>query len=145
MKYLYIDFEYNRPHNKDMGLICAAVYIDGEEKVFWTRHEREEEHLLSILVYHKDRTIVCFSASAEARAFVALGLDPLNYLWIDLYLDFKQLINNDYFYLYNKYISQTSGLFPKTVIKESRGFMRDVDRFYSPEELEDAQLDHTRL
>ena len=144
MKYLFIDFEYNRPHNKDMGLICAAVYIDGVESVYWVRHAAEKWELIEAITA-EDRVIVCFSASAEARAFVALGLDPLEFQWIDLYLDFKQLINNDYFYLYNKYISQTSGLFPKTVIKESRGFMRDVDRFYSPEELEDAQLDHTRL
>jgi len=104
-KYLYIDFEYNRPRNRDMGLICAAVYIDGVESVYWVRHGSECRALMRVLVKARkeEYTIVCFSASAEARAFVALELDPLKFSWIDLYLDFKQLLNNDYFYLYNKY------------------------------------------
>ena len=154
MKYLYLDTEYNNPRNKDMGLICAAVYIDGVETVYWTRHEDEKQALINVLNEAKQtRTIVCFSASAEARAFVALGLDPLEFTWIDLYLDFKQLLNNDYFYLYNKYISEVTvapkkgdltAKLKKTVIKESRGFMKDMDRFYTKEELEEEILDHTK-
>lgn len=103
-----IDFEFNRPANKDMGLVCAALSVDGGEiEKYWLYDGSDKKKLVDRIVGLADEGAV-FSAYAvqlaEGRCFKALGIDPRKVKWHDLYSEWKWLRNGDNRYLYGDVI-----------------------------------------
>ena len=106
-KLVGIDFEYKRPSEPDMGLIsCALVIEGGQEEVFWLWGGSDTQKLINRLNGLKtDGIFVGYSIQqAEARCFCALGLDPNDFKWRDLMLEWKWLRNGDNRYSYGKVI-----------------------------------------
>lgn len=124
---LYIDFEYNESQNRDMGLVSCAV----NDEDFWMDAQGFSD-CRDYLLSHKGATVICFNADAEARCFIALGIDPLDYEWIDLFLDYRQLMNNDIRYEYGRYIGTT--VLGKPVVKKSIGWKNRNRGQYMEEE-----------
>lgn len=103
-----IDFEFNRPANKDMGLVCAALSVDGGAiEKYWLYDGSDNKKLVDRIVGLADEGAV-FSAYAvqlaEGRCFKALGIDPRKVKWHDLYSEWKWLRNGDNRYLYGDVI-----------------------------------------
>ena len=141
---IYTDFEYNSSQDRHMGLISGCFSTDqGQVSEGWLlTHEGAHEFTNKLLAL-KGSTIVCFQAAAEARCFVALGLNPLDYNWIDMYLDYKQLQNKDNKYLYGKYVEKN--LWGKYEVHQSRGQrISDVTEYVSPEQFKLNQIRHTK-
>jgi hypothetical protein len=87
-KYCFIDFEFQL-HCKNPKLVCVVLkWKDGVDDCtfpYWLWHNEEDrEQLLCrlIILNRSGFTFVSFT-DAEARCFYALGLDPLQFKWID--------------------------------------------------------------
>jgi len=108
-KYLYIDFEYNSSQEKHPTLICASwsqsTDPHGVSNIWLHKDPNHFELLKDTLTKFRDDgfIMVAFQVAAEARCFEALGLDPMDFKWIDLYLEFKQLQNRNNKYLFGTY------------------------------------------
>lgn len=100
-----IDFEYNQSNEIHMGLISCALKIEGQPtKSYWLFNEKEKRSLIDFLKAHNNGyTYVGYNNQmAEARCFVALGLDPRDFTWRDLMLEWKWLRNGDDRYSYGR-------------------------------------------
>lgn len=144
MKYLYIDFEYNQPVEDHMGLVSASYLFDGEIISYWLYNDPAAKAELKEDLFSKRKggpeevVIVGYATDAEAQCFHALGLNPLDFDWIDLYSDHRQLQNCDYRYEYGDYISDLG--FPK----KSRPIIKPP-RFLTDEEWEEYKKSELKL
>lgn len=103
MKYLYCDFEFNRTAEPTLNLVsCALDLREGEEVLFqetyWLLDNAEKlalSKLLSRLL--SDVTLVSFALQAEARCLFDLcpHLTPKDLTGIDLYLNYRMLLNHN--------------------------------------------------
>ena len=102
---IFADFEYNRPSEKDMGLVSMAINDGVNIFDFWLRDPQELQAAKDYLNNHIGATIVGYAIElAEARCFCALGLDPLLWKWEDLMLNWRWLKSSDDRYTYGKII-----------------------------------------
>lgn len=111
-KLIYIDFEYNRSSNLDMGLISCSFQIDDDPEKFtyWLRDKEEfqkcKDHLSSL----KGNIMVAFAVElAESRCVNALGLHPMDFQWIDLMVLHRWLGNHDNKFTYGRIIKLVNG------------------------------------
>lgn len=114
-KIVAIDFEYKRPSELDMGLISCSLCVDkGVPESYWLFDYSDKEALVNRLIELKEHIFVGYSIQqAEARCFCALGLNPNDFKWRDLMLEWKWLRNGDYRYSYGNVI--VNGFPRKTV------------------------------
>lgn len=102
--YTLIDMEYKGAPEKHFPLVSAAIHLmpENEKKFIWLyKNPKNQKLLKEYLEKQKDRIHVAFNVSgAEALCYLNLGLDPLDFKWIDLQLEWKQLINS-----WNKFFS----------------------------------------
>lgn len=107
LKYLYIDFEYNRPQEMFPHMVCVAYKTsDGDENKLWLQKSRANYLILKQLLsmYNKKGYIfIAYAATAEARCLMELSLDPTEFKWIDLYLEGRQIRNGKDKYNYGTY------------------------------------------
>jgi len=104
MKLASIDFEYYDTAEKDLEIVCCSIRYDDATHNYWT-HRGEgnsiEDLKADINKLHKDGYIfLSYSVVAEASAFLSIGLDPLLFRWIDLYLEYRHLSNHNHNYSY---------------------------------------------
>lgn len=98
---VYFDFEFHSSNEKDPSLVCCSTTVinDGvaEEKDWWLHKDPAAyEALATYLESHKDKTFYSWSIEPEARSMYALGLDPLSYEFVDMYLEYKMLQNHNH-------------------------------------------------
>ena len=115
-----IDFEFSKPSNPDMGLVCAALSVDGGEiEKYWLLDGSDNQKLHDRLIDLAENG-ASFSAYAvqlaEGRCFLALGLDPRRFRWHDLYSEWKWLRNGDNRYLYGDVIVTENGKDPYVAV-----------------------------
>jgi DNA polymerase I-like protein with 3'-5' exonuclease and polymerase domains len=97
---IFIDFEYNGVNQRLLNLVCVSVNFKGKIKSLWLETGENKEALKRFILKYKDETFVAYNVAAEAHAFISLGLDPLDFKWIDLMLEYKMLQNCNNKYLY---------------------------------------------
>jgi len=88
---IFIDFEYNGVNQRLLNLVCVSVNFKGKIKSLWLETGENKEALKRFILKYKDETFVAYNVAAEAHAFISLGLDPLDFKWIDLMLEYKML------------------------------------------------------
>lgn len=99
---LFIDFEFNGTSERDLNLVCCTTMLEGQEPVEWWLHNyalrnyEDSDALKAYLLAHKDKTFVAYAAEAEARSLLALGLDPVEFEWIDLFYEYRMLQNHNH-------------------------------------------------
>ena len=115
-----IDFEFSRPSNPDMGLVCAALSVDGGEiEKYWLLDGSDNQKLHDRLIdlAENDASFSAYAVQlAEGRCFFALGLDPRRFRWHDLYSEWKWLRNGDNRYLYGDVIVTENGKDPYVAV-----------------------------
>ena len=115
-----IDFEFSRPSNPDMGLVCAALSVDGGEiEKYWLLDGSDNQKLYDRLIdlAENDASFSAYAVQlAEGRCFLALGLDPRRFRWHDLYSEWKWLRNGDNRYLYGDVIVTENGKDPYVAV-----------------------------
>lgn len=115
-----IDFEFHCPSNPDMGLVCAALSVDGGEiEKYWLLDGSDNQKLHDRLIdlAENDASFSAYAVQlAEGRCFRALGLDPRRFRWHDLYSEWKWLRNGDNRYLYGDVIVTENGKNPYVAV-----------------------------
>lgn len=100
-KYCFIDFEYNETTEEILNLVSCSSDKTGTDWLFHssTFKENLKNNLIEL---GRDHTFVAFNVVAEASAFYSLGLDPRDFKWIDLHLEYKCLLNHNHNLQYGK-------------------------------------------
>lgn len=97
-KFCFIDFEYNNSQAQILTLICCSMHITGKGITsYWLHNDLEEqEQLKNDLLELKDDgyIFVAHYVPAEGHAFISLGLDPLDFKWIDTRSEYKCVLNH---------------------------------------------------
>lgn len=94
-----LDFEFNRPANKDMGLISVSTHNreDGT-KTWWLRDKTEKQDFAKYMarLRKEGHTLVGYAIQlAEARCVATFGVDPNSFKWRDIYSEWLWLRNHD--------------------------------------------------
>lgn len=94
--YCYLDFEFNRTTEEKVNLVACVVYdpTNRETKKFWLHNDEIQKSKLKKYL-SKYSTIIGYAAVAEARSFISLGLPPLNFKWLDLFLEYRMVSNHN--------------------------------------------------
>ena len=107
-KFASIDFEYYDTAEKNLNVVCCSIRHDGETHNYWTHKNAFDTHTLLVphikLLKERGYTFLAYAVTAEASAFLSLGLNPLDYKWVDLYLEFRCLSNHNSNYKYGKHL-----------------------------------------
>lgn len=93
---LFLDFEFNSVSEPKVNLVCCATLDkkSGERKKFWLHNSPKNQ--ANLARYLKQfQIIVGYACVAEARSFLALGLNPLDWQWLDLFLEYRMLTNHN--------------------------------------------------
>ena len=89
---IFIDFEYHSSAEKFPHPVCMAALENGIMRTVWLDGNPaggfEVRQMLPV-----GSTLVSYQAGAEARCLRALGIDPMDYQWVDAYLEFRQAQN----------------------------------------------------
>lgn len=99
----YIDFEFNKSQNKHPTLVS---YADEQRGIWLHKKPSALNSLKTQLEVKKDEIFVSYAATAEARCFLALGLEPTEFKWIDLYLEYCHLLNHNHRLAYGKQLKK---------------------------------------
>ena len=92
----YVDFEFSEVVEPQVKLVCAAIYdpVKDVKKTFWL-HNNPQEHSALVKYLKSFEIFIGYQCVAEARSFLALGLDPLKFKWIDCFLEYRMLTNHN--------------------------------------------------
>lgn len=91
-----IDFEYNQSKEERMNIICCSIETEGNVHEFWVDHNESGTKELKKFLKERKLTHIwlSYNAVAEAASFISIGINPINYAWIDLQLEYKMLLNH---------------------------------------------------
>ena len=106
-KYVSIDFEYNSTAEEKLNLVCCSMsysITEHSEEHWLYKDDNSKKILKRTLLKLNDLgfVFIAFNVVAEAQSFIALGLDPTDFNWIDVQLEWKMLINHNHKYQYGK-------------------------------------------
>jgi DNA polymerase I-like protein with 3'-5' exonuclease and polymerase domains len=111
-----IDFEFRKPNEKYLDLVCCVL---GENK-YWLYDKTDTQILINKLKsIQKTHILLAYYAPAESRSLISLGLNPIEFNWIDLYAEFKMLQNSNNKFKFGAYIDEDG------TIKHSIPYVKD--------------------
>lgn len=113
--YLPIDFEYNESNEKYLNLVCSSASVVDknfnklDSKNIWMYNRpsgkaKLQEYIDEVTKKYGRPSVVCWSANAEGRSFIAAEINPRDHLWIDLQAEYKMLLNHWHKYMYGEQI-----------------------------------------
>ncbi len=104
-RYICIDTEFFDSNEETMTVVCAVLHEDGISTKFDTiNHPQTFQLHMSELAKDQNVILVAFMATAESRALLSLNIDPLQFKWIDLYVENIMLCNSNHKYAYGEYL-----------------------------------------
>lgn len=126
-RYAAIDMEYYDTAENKLNIVCASIRHDGATHSFWTHNDEAGKRKLTSyinLLSSKNYAFLAYNAVAEASAFISLGLEPLKFQWVDLYLEYRCLSNHNDNYAYGKQFLKGRKKFTKKPIPK---YMRKTE------------------
>lgn len=115
-KFASIDFEYNATAEKTLNVVCCSIIHDDVTKEFWTHNDDKVKNDCLKYIEHlheQNYTFLAYNVIAEASAIMSLGGTPLEYDWVDLYLEYRCLSNHNDNYAYGKQLIKGREKFTK--------------------------------
>ena len=103
--FAYFDTEFNNTAHPVINPICSSIRVDGKRITSWVHKDKAAKAELreTILDLVDQGVIFCaWNVIAEARFIESIGLDPLKLKWIDLYLEYKMLLNQNHDMAYGR-------------------------------------------
>jgi len=132
-----VDFEFKHPSNPDMGLIsCCISTPEHGVRRFWlwdpirTGYSDREKLKLFLKSIRQTHTLVAYAIQlAEARCLAALGLDPCQWEWVDLMINWRWLRNSDDHYTYGRIVKNGFAKFtvPPAVRVRKKASQEEID------------------
>lgn len=96
-----IDTEFFNTREKYVNPVCCSIVTSkGEIKNYWVLSEVEKEKFIKVMKTLEGETFIAWNATAEGRFLISLGIDPLKYKWIDLFIEYRCLTNHNDALLY---------------------------------------------
>lgn len=95
-KMLWLDFEFNCTTDERVNLVSCVTHDTKKKETkafFLHQNPKEKEKLIKHLQQYK--VIIGYACVAEARSFYSLGLDPLKFQWLDLFLEYRMITNHN--------------------------------------------------
>ncbi len=130
-----IDFEYFNS-NEEVMTVVACVLDLGEGTIkFNCLDEGDLINLKFLLNANKDKIFIAYAVMAEARALLSIGIDPFQFKWVDLYVEFRMLCNSNNFYNYGNYIGDDGSI----------RYSRPPNPLLTEEEKEEDHDDHSEV
>lgn len=93
---LMLDFEFSGVNEPKVKLVSCSTYnLETGKKIKWWlfKDPKRQAELLAYL--KKFECLIGYSCIAEARSVIALGADPLDWEWEDLFLEYRMLTNHN--------------------------------------------------
>lgn len=109
-KYNHLDFEYHGTTERNLKVVCCSLTIENGDEVtqeeFWLYggdHAAFRTRISELKL--EGYVFTSWNVEAEASALYSMGINPLEFEWIDQYLEYKMLQNHNDELLYgNQYI-----------------------------------------
>jgi len=104
-KRLDIDFEFHDKAHPEPIPYCAAWLDDGTPGKIWLKDQKENTEWLKNFLIERKSThyIISYGIEAEAKCILSMtGLSVTDFTWVDLYLEYRQILNEDYNLMYGK-------------------------------------------
>lgn len=115
-KYCYIDFEFNKTSEPNLNMVSGAWNFSDkdEQDSMWLYRQGNNQIALKKYLERLNGLgyiFVAYAVTAEARSFMSLHmkgledaprLDPKKFKWIDLYLEYRCLLNHDHSLMYGR-------------------------------------------
>jgi len=107
-KFCYCDFEFNNSQNPDPNLVSVAWRITGSTKLYsaWlhsSKRDWDESKAIFRRLIGEGYTFVAYAMESEARCLMYLLDDKLEgFKAIDLYLEYRALLNHNHALAYGK-------------------------------------------
>lgn len=93
---LYIDYEFSGIVERNVKLVCACTFDPAtKQKLKWWLHKDLDRQKKLSTYLKKFKTVIAYSAIAECRSYISLGLEPLDFQWVDLFLEYRMLTNHN--------------------------------------------------
>ena len=98
---LYTDTEFNKVNHPQVNPVCATTHLvlPGKpvETIDWWTHKdpKRQKSLAEYLMDNRATPINAYAAVAEARFFMSIGLNPLDFRWVDQFIEYRHLTNNN--------------------------------------------------
>lgn len=102
---ILLDFEFNQTVEKHVNLVSCATYDPATgKKIKWWLHKDRAKKYSGKAEHDRDglrdylntfKTVIGYSCVAECRSFLSLGLEPLDFEWIDLFFEYRCLTNHN--------------------------------------------------
>ncbi len=110
---VYLDFEFNKVLEEKLNLVSCSLMDEAIMPEEYWLHDlknlapRSQIKLKKRILefkkqYRDDLIFVAYSVEAEARSFIALGLDPMDFQWIDLYVEWMMVTNHNHKMAYGR-------------------------------------------
>jgi len=143
METIGLDFEFFDSNEAPMKVIAAVLSLSqGTYKYTFLKSEDLFIFKKTLEVYKDTHIFLAYAAGAECRALLSLGVDPLQFKWVDLYAEFIMLCNSNNTYCYGDYISNSNDLrtsFPiNPNLTEEEKEQDTIDHMESPKNLINA-------
>lgn len=101
--YCFFDSEFTRISNPKLRCVSSAVLYLGKITSWWTDDEEGKRACIKFFKeLDREVIIVCFNVESEARFMISIGLDPREYKWQCLYLEYLMIRNHNHEILYGK-------------------------------------------
>ncbi len=135
-KRIALDFEYRKTNETKFDLVCCALTNwDGSDRIeVWLHgYDKPKEYLKHQLLKYRDQGYLfhAWNVSAEARALISLGINPIKCKWFDLQAEYKMLLNHCDRFRYGKQF--LDGKIVTTSRKDYEGPTRKGMRHDQPE------------
>ena len=125
-KFLAIDFEYKNSHNASPELVAVAHRKSDSQlsQVVWLYKDLKQikDYADHLKLFRDDYIFLSFNVDAEAKSLISLGLNPINFKWIDLQAEWKMLVNHCDKYRYGKHLINGT---EKTTFRKKYGDQED--------------------
>jgi hypothetical protein len=105
---VYLDFEFNQTTERRLNVLCAAWEVwEKKQRIsshsVWFENEGDKKEFRIEMEALRDKgaTFIAYAVVAEAGSFYSLGIHPFKGIkWIDLYLEYRMLLNHNHTYAY---------------------------------------------
>lgn len=102
-KYIHWDSEFTRISSPRLRTVSAAFTYEGQSFVFWA-DDSPKELTTFLASIPKEVIHVAFSVESEARFMISLGLEPRQWRWQCLFLEYMMMMNHNHEISYGKHL-----------------------------------------
>lgn len=112
MTLIGFDTEFFNSQEAKMNVVAAVLAFPHATKRYNLLSQTDIDSFKQEIdvIQRRGDTLVAHAAGAEARSLIALGYNPLDFKWIDTYVEFLMLCNSNDKYNYGNYLGDAGDL-----------------------------------